>query len=234
MFLKVFAEDGYNAELRNSSLIDVSNSTSLWGGIEFDRGENPVSEDMRKVNMTDEEARNQADEILDKIGTTVFEYEGSKYYEEILQVTPDGNLSSPLGDSLTVYYVQKIQGIPMRTTLIKSRIRPRAYVSFDSRGVNYVSISEYKYDVFSKLEQCVSYEEALQIFKEHISKDKLNDGNIYTGVEFQYTIEKVYMDGRFVEIAIPYWVFDKENYMNSEWDPTGDIYINCMDGKIYS
>ena len=231
-FIMVDTEDGYHADLTNTSLAAPTEITCPWGDIWFDRNENPVSEDMRKVDMTDEEARNQADEILDRIGTTEFECDRSKYHEETLQITPDGNLSSPLGDNLTVYYVQKIQGIPIRTTLVESRIRPRAYVTFDSRGVNYVSISEYEYDVYSKLEQCVSYEEALQLFKDYISKNGLNDGNLYTSMEFQYTINKIYVNGNFVELAIPFWVFDKENHPEALWDPRGDIYINCMDGSI--
>lgn len=231
-FIMVDIEDGYHADLTNTSLAAPTEITCPWGNIWFDRGENPVTEDMRKVNMTDEEARNQADEIMGKIGTTAFVYDGSKYHEEVLQITPEGTLSSPLGDSLSVYYIQKIQGIPIKSTLIESRIRPRAYVSFDSRGVNYVSISEYEYDVYSRLEQCISYEEALQIFKEHISKDNLNDGNIYTNVEFQYTINKIYVNGDFVEVAIPYWIFDREDHPETLWDPRGDIYINCIDGRI--
>ena len=234
IFLKVFAEDGYYAELMNSSLIDASKGTSPWGAIEFFKGEEPVTEDMRKVNMTDEEARKQADEIMSRIGTTAFVYDGSKYHEEVLQITPDGKLSSPLGDSLEVNYIQKIQGIPLRTTLIESRIRPRAYVFFDSRGVSYVSISEYEYDVYSELKQCISYEEALQIFKNYISKDSLNDGSLYKGVEFQYTIDKVYINGEYIEMAIPYWCFDKEDHPDASWDPRGDIYINCIDGRVYT
>lgn len=234
IFLKVSAEDGYNAELMNSSLIDASKGTSPWGAIEFFKGAEPVTEDMRKVNMTDEEARKQADEIMSRIGTTAFVYDGSKYHEEVLQITPDGTLSSPLGDSLCVYYVQEIQGIPMRSTQIESRKRPRAYVTFDSSGVSYVSISEYEYEVYSKLENCISYEEALQIFKGHISKDKLNDGNIYTSVEFQYTIDRVYINGVFLELAIPCWYFNKEDHPDSSWDSTGDVCINCIDGSVFS
>lgn len=228
-FLMVYLENGYRAELRNSSLVDDSG-----GYIEFDRYNRPVTEDMRKVNMTYEEAQKNADEIMARIGTTAFVYDGCEYYEEVLQITPEGTLSSPFGDSLSVYYVQEIQGIPIRTTLIELRRKPMAWVGFDSKGVDYVSISEYEYDVYSRLEQCISYEEALQLFMDYISKDSLNDGNVYTSVEFQYTIKKVYMNGNFVEMAIPYWVFDKEDHPDATWDPRGDIYINCVDGSIYS
>ena len=233
-FIKVHIEDEYHAELMNSSLIDASKGTSPWGAIEFFKGAEPVTEDMRKVNMTDEEARKQADEIMNRIGTTAFVYDGSKYHEEVLQITPDGTLSSPLGDSLSVYYVQEIQGIPIRSTQIESRKRPRAYVAFDSSGVSYVSISEYEYEVYSKLEKCISYEEALQIFKEHIAQDKLNDENIYTSVEFQYTIDRVYINGDFVELAIPCWYFNKEDHPDSSWDSAGDVCINCIDGRVFS
>lgn len=233
-FLMVYLEDEYRANLINTGLVDVSGYTGLWGNIWFDRSEKTVAEDMRRVNMTDEEARKSADEIMSRIGTIAFEYDGCEYYEEVLQITPEGMLSSPQGDSLHVYYIQKIQGVPIRSTLIESRIRPMAMVGFDSEGVDYVSISEYEYDVYSRLEQCISYEEALQLFMDYISKDSLNDGNVYTSVEFQYTIKKVYMNGNFVEMAIPYWVFDKEDHPDATWDPRGDIYINCVDGSIYS
>ena len=233
-FIKVHIEDEFHAELTNTGLAEPTKITCKWGDIWFFRQKNPVTEDMRKVNMTNDEAKKQADEIMSRIGTKAFVYEGCRYNEEVLQITPDGKLSSPLGDSLEVNYIQKIQGIPLRTTLIESRIRPRAYVFFDSRGVSYVSISEYEYDVYSELKQCISYEEALQIFKNYISKDSLNDGSLYKGVEFQYTIDKVYINGEYIEMAIPYWCFDKEDHPDASWDPRGDIYINCIDGRVYT
>ena len=85
--------------------------------------------------MTNEEAMVQADEVMKKIGTKVFEYNECKYNEEVLKTTPEGTLSSPCGDRLVVYYGQKIQEVTVNTTLIEGRKRPCAYVQFDSKGV---------------------------------------------------------------------------------------------------
>lgn len=232
-FLMVYIEDGYKADLVNTSLVEVSGYTGRWGNIWYGKRPNPVTEDMRRVNMTFEEAKTRANEIMERIGANSFVFDECKYHEEVLQMTPEGTLSSPLGDSLTVYYSQKIQGVPIESTLIDLRIEPGARVSFDSEGVSAVSISEYQYDIYGKVEHCVTYDEAMELFKEYVSKKSSYDENIYIGVRFQYTIEDVYEGEKFVERAIPYWIFDRENDPLTTWDPRGDIYINCVDGSIY-
>ena len=231
-FLVVRAEDGYEADIWNTTLVDEGKFTGLWGDIRYFKVPRPVTEDMRKVDMTNEEAMIQADEVMKKTGTKAFEYDECIYREESLQITPEGTLSSPLGDRLIVYYSQKIQDVPVNTTLIEGRKRPCAYVQFDSEGICGVSLSEYYFEPFSLIEQCITYEDALEIFKEYVNKDISYNSKKYNEVRFQYTITKEYVDGAYITKAIPYWYFNREDNPNSTWDPVGDIYINCIDGSV--
>lgn len=68
-----------------------------------------------------EEAKAIADETLSRIGVTELEFDRCLYEEECLQITPEGALSTPLGDDLYVFYVQKLQGVPVRTALLSQR-----------------------------------------------------------------------------------------------------------------
>ena len=70
------------------------------------------------------------------------------------------------------------------------------------------------------------------IQKEYVSKDTSYNSKTYDEVRFQYTITKEYVDGEYITLTIPYWFINREDYSNSIWDSTGDIYINCIDGSI--
>lgn len=186
--LRAYVKNIYNAEIFNSSLHNEDNYTGQWGAIFYLKGEKPVIDDMIKVNLDNETAKKQADDVLERVGIDDFMYDCCVYNEEVLQITPEGSLSTPLGDTLSVFYYQRVQGVPVRTTLINDRISPGAYVVFDSEGVCKVCISEYEFYIGNKIQKCITYEEAIEIFKEYISKNIVYDGSIYEEVRFQFSI----------------------------------------------
>lgn len=229
--LGYFAEEqwGYSAYIVNSSLYDENNFTGIWGSIFFSRGGTPL-EEKTKVGMTDEEAKIQADEIINKIGLTSFQHYKTKYSEEVLQMTPEGVLGSPFGDKLTVTYAQYLQGIPVFSVGFQRQV-PHAKVTFDYAGVAGVSISEYTYEIYTPIDHCISYEEALEKFKDTISRDKDSDGLVFDNVKFEYSLIKEYINGNFEIIAVPCWHFYYGGISGAAI--TGvDVKVNAINGNV--
>ena len=135
------------------------------------------------------------------------------------------------GDTLTVYYTQYLQGVPVRGVTFKRQV-PHAQVTFDYSGVNYVSISEYTYEVMEYTDKILTYEEALEIFKKTISKDADCDGKVYDKVEFGYVLIKEYINGNFEIIAVPSWQFNFEGIPNAIISGY-DVIVNAIDGSVY-
>ena len=220
---------GYSAYIVNSSLYDENNFTGSWGSIYFTRGRRPL-EEKTKVDMTNDEAKAQADEIFNKIGVTSFEHYQTAYTEEVLQMTPEGTLGSPFGDTLTVVYAQYLQGIPVLSVGFQRQV-PHAKVTFYYEGVLGVSISEYTYEIYAPIDQCISYEEALEKFKDTISRDKDSDGLVFDNVKFEYSLTKEYIDGKFEIIAVPCWHFYYEGIPGAAI--TGvDVIVNAINGNV--
>ena len=220
---------GYRAYIVNSSLYDENNFTGIWGSIFFFRAGKPL-EEKTKVGMTDEEAKIQADEIINKIGLTSFQHYKTIYSEEVLQMTPEGVLGSPFGDKLTVTYAQYLQGIPVLSTCIQREV-PHTEVTFDYAGVAGVSIAEYTYEIYSSINQCISYEEALEKFKDTISQDKDSNGLVFDNVKFEYSLTKEYIDGKFEIIAVPCWHFYYEGIPGSAVIGV-DVKVNAINGNV--
>ncbi len=216
--------------LSNSSRDSENKYTGIWGSIFFSKEGEPLSE-KTKVDMTNDEARGKADDIINKIGLTSFEHYSTTYHEEILQEHPDGGMSSPFGDTLAVYYTQYLQGVPVLGITFE-RQAPHAKVSFDYSGVKYVSISEYTYEVMEYTDKILTYEEALEIFKKTISKDANCDGKVYDKVEFGYVLTKEYINGNFEIIAMPSWMFNFEGIPNAVTSGY-DVIVNAIDGSVY-
>ena len=214
---------GYRAYIVNSSLHDEKNFTGVWGSIAYIKVTTPLEDEERRVNMTNDEARIKSDEILNKIGVDNFCFESCRYYEEIVN---EG--FSPMGDELTVKYIQKIQGIPLESTLIEGRCNPFVSVKFDSKGVRSVGISEYKMELCTAIDECLTYEEAFEKFEKYVSRNSLYDGVLFDEIAFEYTIVKEYIDGKFVTMAIPHWHF----YVSSVYYNVNDIFVNCIDGTV--
>lgn len=220
---------GYRAYIVNSSLYDENNFTGIWGSIFFFRSGKPL-EEKTKVGMSDEEAKLQADEIINKIGLTSFQHYKTIYSEEVLQMTPEGVLGSPFGDKLTVTYAQYLQGIPVLSTCIQREV-PLVKVTFDYAGVAGVSIAEYTYEIYSSINQCISYEEALEKFKDTISQDKDSNGLVFDNVKFEYSITKEYIDGKFEIIAVPCWHFYYEGIPGAAVIGV-DVKVNAINGNV--
>ncbi len=179
-----------------------------FGFAEYLRATVPVSEDEIQVKLTNEEAISMSNDILNKIGVTELELFSCIYEEEFLQTTPDGELAGALGDRLVVEYCQKLQGVPARSTSFGKTLRTK--VSFFSGGISSVRISISDYEPYYKIDECISFEEALEKFKETVSKDESFNGVNMDKVLFEYTVEKEYIDGKFVTVAVPCWHFYRE------------------------
>lgn len=214
---------GYSAYIVNSSLCDENNFTGIWGSIAYIKVTTPLADEERRVNMTNEDAKIESDEILNKIGVDNFYFESCMYYEEIIN---EG--FSPMGDELTVKYIQKIQGVPLKSTLINGRCNPFLSVKFDSKGVRSVGISEYKVEPYTSIDKCLTYEEALVKFEKYMSRNSSYDGVVFDEVAFEYTIVKEYFEGELITMAVPHWHF----YADDMYYNVKDIYVNCIDGTI--
>lgn len=198
-------------------------------------GMKPVTEDKQKVNMTEKEAVYQAHDILKEIGLDSFEYDRLFYYEENLQITPEGTLSSPTGDILHLFFHQQLQGVAVKSSLIEGRIEAKAKVEFNSSGVFKVLFSEYEFEPYGNIEECLSYEEAVDKFKNFVSNEESLDGVVFDKVIFEYTVKKDYINGKFIEIAVPCWHFySVRDYMGmpdggQRWS---DVVVDCSDGSV--
>lgn len=200
----------------------------------FYKSMRPVTEDMQKVNMTEKDAITKTKEIIDKIGAEEYELEKIFYCEERLQITPEGTLASPTGDTLTVFYRKKLQGIPVMSTLLYYKIDPMVNIEFDSKGIRRVQIADYVYSPYGEIEESISYEEAVEAFKKYIGRYEEFDGAVFDKISFEYTIAQEYVDGKLIEIAVPCWHF---YCVRDYWDSFGfltskDIVVNCFDGSV--
>ena len=200
----------------------------LWGCTQYCCVSVPVSEDEIAVNLTNEEAISMANDILDEIGVPEVELHTCTYEEEILQITPDGELSGALGDRLNVDYFQYLQGVPVMSTLFELDIKTR--VVFWSRGLFEVIISISDYEPYYRIEECITFEEALEIFKNTVAKNEELDGVNIDRVFFEYTVTKEYIDGKFVNVAVPAWHFYKEMPYWSRNTKT-EVVVNAITGE---
>lgn len=201
--------------------------------IYYSRGLSPVTEDMRKVIMTYEEAIYKSEEIINKIGVKNHTFGRIFYWEERLQITPEGTLASPTGDELLVYYYEKLQGVPVLSAT-QRKSDPKVRIDFDSKGIRCVMITDYAYELYVKIKECIAYDEALELFKKHISRNKDFNGVVFDKVKFEYTIIQEYVNGDFIDIAVPCWHFYCErDYGGSTGFLTSkDIIVNCYDGTV--
>ena len=220
---------GYSAYIVNSSLYDEKSFTGSWGSIFFTRERKPLEEKI-KVDMTNDEAKAQADEIINRIGVKSFQHYQTIYKEEVLQVTPEGTLGAPHGDTLTVVYAQYLQGIPVFSVDFQ-RQAPHVNVTFYYEGVLGVSISEYTYEAYAPIERCISYEEALEKFKTAISQDKDCNGLVFDSVKFEYSLIKEYINGNLEIRAVPYWHFYYEGIPGAIVNGV-DVKVNAINGRV--
>lgn len=227
-------DESYSASLINTCYYADSNIREP-NCITFVGNLSPVTEDMRRVNMTEEEAKSRTEEIIERIGLTGFEFGGIRYWEEHQQITPEGTLAAYLGDKLLVLYHQKLQGVPLLSVIGDDYLEPMIRVEYDSRGVYFVTLAEYFCEPYAEIEECISYEIAVEKVKEYISKNKDYQGATFDKVIFEYSIVQEYVNGEFIKIAVPSWHFYiQRDYTYSSWGfvDFNDIVINGLDGSV--
>ena len=212
----------------NSRLYDVDKFIGTRGAIRYSVDFGPVSESERKVNMTLEEAATKADEIMSKIGVKDIVYYNSEYHEEILLTEVYGDDICPMGDTIGVHYVQQLQGIPVLSSNNERYLNPVSFVRFHSKGVNAVSIIEYQYERIRKIDQCISYEQALEGFHKYIAENEAYNSVPFAEVSFEYALWKESINGSSVMVAKPCWAFkvheDVFGYV--------DIYVDAETGEV--
>lgn len=195
--------------------------------LSYTESEIPVSEGERKVNMTEEESIAQAENILERIGVSGFVLDGVEYKEEQLSNNPYGEETAYLGDKIGVHYIQQLQGVPVGTyfPLNGNSTSPRANVWFDSKGVKSVSIIEFLYIKKDRINKCIEYEDALDLFKKHIENNSSYDEAIFDKISFEYVIINTENEGY---LTIPCWKF----YIQLGSNMQDDIVIDARSGEI--
>ena len=227
---QIIADMGNNqyAYIINSRLYDVNKFIGDMGAVWYMVNFGPVSEAERKVNMTLEEATTKADEIMSKVGVKDMVYYNSEYYEEILLTEVYGDDICPMGDTIGVYYVQQLQGVPVLYSNNERYINPVSVVGFHSKGIDTVRVVEYRYERIRRIDQCVSYEQALETFRNYISENEKYNSVPFTEVSFEYALWKESVNGSRVLVAKPCWAFkvheDVFGYV--------DIYVDAETGEV--
>ena len=181
--------------------------TGSMGAIWYSFNFGPVSESERKVNMTLEEAATKADEIMSKVGVKDIVYYNSEYHEEILLTEVYGDDICPMGDTIGVHYVQQLQGVPVLYSNHDRYLNPVSYVSFHSKGIRSVGVVEYQYERIRKIDQCISYEQALEGFRKYIAENEEYNSVPFVEVSFEYALWKESVNGSRVLVAKPCWAF---------------------------
>ena len=217
-----------NAQLYNSRLSNENSFTGRKGWITFSLDPNPVKEEDRKVTISFEEAKHQADEIMTRIGVKGHKYWETKYYEEVfVYQDPYGDYTLPFGDSLAVYYIQKLQGMPVVSSNSEGYFEPLTFVSFKSMGVDTVTIVEYQYERIRRIDQCISYEQALEGFCKYIAENEEYNSILFSEVSFEYVIYEEHINGSSVLVAKPCWAFKvHEDVFGYE-----DIFVDAETGE---
>ena len=227
---QIIADMGNNqyAYIVNSRLYDVNKFNGDMGAIWYSFNFGPVSESERKVNMTLEEAATKADEIMSKVGVKDIVYYNSEYYEEILLTEVYGDDICPMGDTIGVYYVQQLQGVPVLYSNNERYINPVSVVGFHSKGIDTVRVVEYRYERIRRIDQCVSYEQALEGFRKYIAENEEYNSVPFTEVSFEYALWKESVNGNRVMVSKPCWAFKVDE------DVLGyvDIYVDAETGEV--
>ena len=220
-----YGENDY-AYIINSRAINTfsGHMGAIWYSFNF----GPVSESERKVNMTLEEAATKADEIMSKVGVKDIVYYNSEYYEEILLTEVYGDDICPMGDSIGVYYVQQLQGVPVLYSNNERYINPVSVVGFHSKGIDTVRVVEYRYERIHRIDQCISYEQALEGFRKYISENEKYTNVPFTEVSFEYALWKESVNGSRVLIAKPCWAFK----VHEDVFGYDDIYVDAETGEV--
>ena len=116
-----------------------------------------------------------------------------------------------MGDTIGVYYVQQLQGIPVISFNHEKYLAPVSAVGFHSKGIETVSVVEYQYERIRRIDQCVSYEQALETFRNYISENEkdieVNGEDVYDTINYEYLdINKI---NQYLENSVQPDLFDR-------------------------
>lgn len=221
--LEVRSEDGYHASIQNSRAEDIEvryppssiHFSVIWDG--------RVSDSEVPVNITYEEAKEKADEIIDRIGVNNFEF-----HEFVYGHNPVFEGNYPLMDILSVRYRQCLQGIPV-ISYYGHHDECGILIFFVSRGLDSVWISEYSFERIARNSQCLTYKEALESFKKYIDSCDYYEDALFSDISFQYVVKEEYVDGEKIRLVIPCYKFEVDVTQSYP-----DIFVDARNGMVYS
>lgn len=182
----------------------------------------PLSGETIPVNMTMEEAISKADEILEKIGVEGFILETVGYFDE---VPMEGYW--PNGDYYSVTYRQFLQGVPVgAVTTKKGYDISYAEVRIQERGIELVSIEQLDYYVDRQIEECITYEEAVEMFLNYVNTSSQYEDFGLESIAFEYVVKEDNSTGEYDFTVVPCWRFGVDNH----W--LKDIVIEAENGNL--
>ena len=183
----------------------------------------PLSGETIPVNMTMEEAIAKADDILEQIGVQGFTLEKVEYLDE---VPMEGYW--PNGDYYAVTYRHFLQGVPVGVSRKTGNEIGYAEVRIQERGIESVYIEQLDYFVDRQIDECITYDEALEIFLNYISKSSQYEDFGLESIAFEYVVKTIYSSGEYDFTVVPCWRFSIDNH----W--LNDIVIEAENGSLSS
>ena len=181
----------------------------------------PLSGETIPVNMTMEEAIAKADEILERIGVQGFTLETVWYLDE---VPMEGYW--PNGDYYSVTYRQFLQGVPVGVSRKTGNEIGYAQVRIQERGIESVYIEQLDCFVDRQIDECITYDEALEIFLNYISKSSQYEDFGLESIAFEYVVKTIYSSGEYDFTVVPCWRFSIDNHR------INDIVIEAENGSL--
>ena len=181
----------------------------------------PTSGETIPVNMTMEEAIAKADEILEQIGVQGFTLEKVEYLDE---VPMEGYW--PNGDYYAVTYRQFLQGVPVGVSRKTGNEISYAQVRIQERGIESVYIEQLDYFLDRQIDECITYDEAIEIFLNYVSKSSQYEDFGLESIAFEYVVKTIYSSGEYDFIVVPCWRFSIDNH----W--INDIVIEAENGSL--
>lgn len=181
----------------------------------------PLSGETIPVNMTVDEAIAKADEILEQIGVQGFTLEKVEYLDE---VPMEGYW--PNGDYYSVTYRKYLQGVPVVARTKTGGESGFAEVEIQERGIDSVVIKQLDFYAERQIDKCISYEEALEIFLNYVSKSSEYEDFNCESIAFEYAIKNNYVSGEYDFTVVPCWRF------NVDINEPKDIIIEAENGNL--
>lgn len=181
----------------------------------------PLSGETIPVNMTMEEAIKKADEILEQIGVQGFIVEKVEYLDE---VPMEGYW--PNGDYYCVTYRQYLQGVPVVIRMKTGLWCGCSTIKIQERGIEYVYIEQMDFYVDRQIDECITYEEALEIFLNYVSKSSQYEDFSLDSIAFEYVVKNSHSSENYDFTVVPCWRFSVDMY-----GPM-DVIIEAENGNL--